>query len=128
MSDTYEGKKHDKAIAYEEDFQFAEESTLWQDMGFQGFAPQGVAIQQPQKKPQDGSLTTIEKMNNRSISRLRVEVENHIGGSKHCQILVQSFRNWFNHYLDDVMETACGLHNFRCTCQTKTGSLLSSVA
>ena len=80
LSDTYEGKKHDKAIAYEEDFQFAEESTLWQDMGFQGFAPQGVAIQQPQKKPQDGSLTTIEKMNNRSISRLRVEVENHIGG------------------------------------------------
>jgi hypothetical protein len=41
LSDTYEGKKHDKAIADEEDLRFPDGSTLWQDTGFQGFAPEG---------------------------------------------------------------------------------------
>jgi hypothetical protein len=42
-------------------------------------------------------------------------VEHQIGGIKRCQIVVQKFRNWVDHYLDDVMETACGLHNFWLT-------------
>jgi hypothetical protein len=29
--------------------------------------------------------------------------------------VVQKFRNRKDHYVDDVMETACGLHNFRLT-------------
>lgn len=128
LSDTYEGKKHDKKIADEEDLRFPHGSTLWQDTGFQGFAPKGVTIQQPKKKPKGSSLTTIEKMNNRSISRLRVEVEHHIGGIKRCQILVQPFRNWVDHYVDDVMETACGLHNFRLTHRAKPGYLLGQAA
>jgi hypothetical protein len=128
LSDTYEGKKHDKAIADEEDLQFPEGSTLWQDTGFQGFAPDGVTIQQPKKKPRDGSLTEIEKMNNRSISSIRVEVEHHIGGVKRCQILVQPFRNWVDHYVDDVMETACGLHNFRLSHRRKQGTPLLQAA
>ena len=128
LSDTYEGKKHDKAIADEEDLRFPPGSTLWQDGGFQGFAPEGVTIQQPKKKPQNGSLTAIDKLNNQSISSLRVEVEHHIGGIKRCQILVQPFRNWVNHYVDDVMETACGLHNFRLTHRAKKGSPLGQAA
>ena len=128
LSDTYEGKKHDKAIADEEALSFPEGSTLWQDTGFQGFAPDGVTIQQPKKKPRNGSLTAIDMLNNRSISSLRVEVEHHIGGIKRCQILVQPFRNWVDHYLDDVMETACGLHNFRLTHRAKKGSLLFQAA
>ncbi|ASC71769.1 putative transposase for insertion sequence element IS702 [Halomicronema hongdechloris C2206] len=64
LSDTYEGKKHDKAIADEKDLRFPEGSTLWQDRGFQGFAPAGVTIQPPKKKPRKRSLSTIEKMNN----------------------------------------------------------------
>jgi hypothetical protein len=128
LSDTYEGKKHDKAIADEEDLRFPPGSTLWQDTGFQGFAPDGVTIQQPKKKPRNGSLTAIDKLNNQSISSLRVEVEHHIGGIKRCQILVQPFRNWVDHYLDDVMETACGLHNFRLTHRAKNGSPLGQAA
>jgi hypothetical protein len=128
LSDTYEGKKHDKAIADEEALPFPEGSTLWQDTGFQGFAPEGVSIQQPKKKPRNGSLTPIEKMNNQSISSLRVEVEHHIGGIKRCQILVQPFRNWVDHYMDDVMETACGLHNFRLTHRAKQRRSLREVA
>jgi hypothetical protein len=128
LSDTYEGKKHDKAIADEESLSFPNGSTLWQDTGFQGFAPQGVTIQQPKKQPRNGSLTAIDKLNNQSISSIRVEVEHHIGGIKRCQIVVQPFRNWADHYLDDVMETACGLHNFRLTHRAKPGRLLSRVA
>lgn len=128
LSDTYEGKKHDKAIADQEDLQFPDGSTLWQDTGFQGFAPEGVSIQQPKKKPRNGSLSPIEKINNQSISSLRVEVEHHIGGIKRCQILVQPFRNWVDHYVDDVMETACGLHNFRLTHRAKQRRSLKEAA
>ncbi|MEM1236134.1 MAG: transposase family protein [Pseudomonadota bacterium] len=115
LSDTYEGKKHDKAIADEEELQFPKDSTLWQDTGFQGFAPAGVTIQQPKKKPRHRALSMLEKLNNQNISSIRVAVEHHIGGIKRCQILVQPFRNWLDHFVDDVMETACGLHNFRLT-------------
>ncbi|MEO1095775.1 MAG: transposase family protein [Cyanobacteria bacterium J06638_28] len=121
MSDTDEGKKHDKKIAEEEDLQFPHGSTLWQDTGFQGFAPAGVTIQQPKKQPRHRSLSMIEKLNNQNISSVRVEVEHHIGGIKRCQILVQPFRNWLDHFVDDVMETACGLHNFRLTHRQKQG-------
>lgn len=115
LSDTYEGKKHDKKIADEEGYRFPDGSTLWQDTGFQGFAPTGVTIQQPKKKPRKAELSDEEKERNRQISRVRIEVEHHIGGIKRCQIVVQKFRNWMDHYIDDVMETACGLHNFRLT-------------
>ena len=128
LSDTYEGKKHDKKIADEENLAFPHGSTLWQDTGFQGFAPAGVTIQQPQKKPRKRSLSTIERMNNQSISSVRVEVEHHIGGIKRCQILVQPFRNWLDHFVDDVMETACGLHNFRLTHRRTQGNALSQAA
>ncbi len=64
LSDTYEGKKHDKAIADEEDLRFPSGSTLWQDTGFQGFTPAGVTIQQPKKKPRKGALTAIDQLNN----------------------------------------------------------------
>ncbi len=50
LSDTYEGKKHDKKIADEEDYEFPEGSTVWKDTGFQGFSPAGVTIKQPKKE------------------------------------------------------------------------------
>lgn len=113
LSDTYEGKKHDKKIADEEGYAFPSGSTLWQDSGFQGYAPLGVTVKQPKKKPRKAELSDAEKGENRDISSVRVEIEHQIGGIKRCQIVVQKFRNWVEHYIDDVMETACGLHNFR---------------
>jgi hypothetical protein len=115
LSDTYEGKKHDKAIGDEEDYQFPLGSKLWQDTGFQGYRPEGVITIQPKKKPRKGELTETEKQHNREISSQRVEVEHQIGGIKRCKIVVDKFRNRMAHYVDDVMETACGLHNFRLT-------------
>lgn len=128
LSDTYEGKKHDKKIADEEGYQFPSDSTLWQDTGFQGYAPEGVKIQQPKKKPRGGELTATEKEENQAISKIRVEVEHQIGGIKRCQIVVQKFRNRVDHYADDVMETACGLHNFRLTHRQKRNATILKAA
>jgi hypothetical protein len=113
LSDTYEGKKHDKAIADEEEYEFPGGSTLWQDTGFQGYAPEGVTILQPKKKPPKRELTESDKERNREISSKRIAIEHHIGGMKRSQIVMQKFRNRKQDYVDDVMETACGLHNFR---------------
>lgn len=115
VSDTYDGSVHDKAICDGEAYQFPEGSTLWQDTGFQGFAPLGVTIRQPKKKPRNQSLSETDKQNNQAISSERVEIEHQIGGIKRCNIVVHKFRNRMDYYVDDVMETACGLHNFRLT-------------
>ena len=113
LSDTHEGKKSDKKIADEEGYCFPPGSKLLKDSGFQGYEPEGVTTFQPKKKPRNGELTADEKLLNRAVSSLRVEVEHQIDGIKRCQIVVQKFRNRKDHYVDDVMETACGLHNFR---------------
>ena len=113
LSGTYAGKRHDKKIADEEGYRFPSGSKLLQDTGFQGYQPEGVTVIQPKKKPRGGELTSDEKLVNRAISSLRVEVEHQIGGVKRCQILVQKFRNRVTGFVDEVIETACGLHNFR---------------
>lgn len=113
LSDTYEGKKHDKKIADEEGYQFPTGSKLLQDTGFQGYKPDGVTVLQPKKKPRGGELTPEDKVINRAISSVRVAVEHHIGGVKRAQIVVQKFRNRVENFVDKAMETACGLHNFR---------------
>jgi hypothetical protein len=113
VSDTYPGRVHDKSIADGEEYKFPEGSHLWQDTGFQGFAPAGVTIHQPKKKPKNGALTAAEKDKNREISKERVEIEHQIGGIKRCKIVTDIFRNRKDYYGDDVFETACGLHNFR---------------
>lgn len=113
LSDTYEGKRHDKKIADEEAYRFPPGSKLLQDTGFQGHNPEGVTVIQPKKKPRNGELTPIERGINRAISSLRVVVEHHIGAVKRAQIVVQPFRNRMEGFADKVMETACGLHNFR---------------
>ena len=113
LSGTCEGKRHDKKLADDEPYCFPAGSKLLQDTGFQGYQPEGVTVIQPKKKPRGGELTSEEKVLNRAISSLRVEVEHQIGGIKRCQILVQKFRNRMDNFVDEVMETACGLHNFR---------------
>lgn len=115
LSGTCEGKRHDKKLADEEHYCFPPGSKLLQDTGFQGYRPEGVTVIQPKKKPRGGELAPDEKLLNRAISSLRVEVEHHIGGVKRAQIVVQRFRNRVENFVDEVMETACGLHNFRLT-------------
>ena len=73
LSDTYEGKKHDKAICDLEDYRFPKGSKLWKDSGFQGYEPTGVDTFQPKKKPRQQELTLLEKQRNQEIARERIE-------------------------------------------------------
>ena len=68
-----------------------------------------MTILQLKKKPRNGELTPDKKAFNRAVSSVRVKVEHQIGEAKRCQILVQKFRNRVENFVDDVMETACGL-------------------
>jgi hypothetical protein len=113
LTATCEGKKRDKKIADEAAFSLPEGSLLYQDTGFQGFALEGTTIFQPKKKPRSGELTTDENAQNRLISSVRIRVEHAIDGVKRYRIVKDQLRNWKTDFRDKVMETCCGLHNFR---------------
>ncbi len=113
LSDTCIGKTHDKEIADEAQLRYPAATALYQDKGFQGYAPEGVMIHQPKKKPRGGELTQEEKEKNSLISQLRVIVEHVISGIKRVKIVSDVFRNTKDAYDDLVMSIACGLHNLR---------------
>lgn len=113
LSPTVAGKKHDKKLADESNYLLPENSILVQDTGFQGFAPENIAILQPLKKPRNGELTDDEKQHNSHVSRLRIRNEHAIGGVKRYRIVKDKIRNWKKGFRDSVIETCVGLHNFR---------------
>ena len=113
LTDTVEGKKHDKKLADEANYALPPGSALYQDTGFQGFAVAGVAILQPKKKPRGQQLSDWDKALNRWISTIRIRIEHIINGVKRYRIVRDRLRNWKAGFRDLVMETCCGLHNFR---------------
>jgi DDE superfamily endonuclease len=113
LSATFEGKAHDKSLAEFADYTLPPGSCLYQDMGFQGFVLAGVTIVQPQKKPRGGDLTPPEKATNRRISSIRIRIEHAIGGVKRYRIVKDKIRLLKDGIRDTIMETCCGLHNFR---------------
>lgn len=115
LGQTQPGSKHDKACVDLEGYTYPAGSTLYQDTGFQGYHPSGVAIRQPTKKPRGKEWTAEQKATNREISRERVAVEHSIGGIKVFRIVQDVFRNVKEGFVDRVMETACGLFNLRRT-------------
>jgi hypothetical protein len=117
LSETHEGKKHDKKICDEDGIRTPEGSNLYRDSGFQGHDLEGVAIYQPKKKPRGGELSAEDKAHNRLISSVRIVVEHVIAGVKRCRIVKDVFRNTKEDYADTVIELACGLHNFRSHCR-----------
>jgi hypothetical protein len=114
LSQTVEGKRHDKKLADEQDLKFPPGCKLWKDTGFQGYEPPEVETFQPTKKPKGRDLTPQERATNAAISRQRIGVEHSIGGVKTFRIVHDLFRNLREGFDDVVMETACGLHNLRC--------------
>jgi hypothetical protein len=113
LSQTHEGKKHDKKICDEEQPTFPPGSRLYQDTGFQGYAPAGVKTWQPKKKPRGQDLSARDKRRNHRISQVRIVVEHVLAGVKRCRIVKDVLRNTTEGFADLVMEIACGLHNFR---------------
>ena len=110
---TAPGSHHDKRMVDDEPIPFPAGSTLFQDLGYQGYVPSEVDVRQPKKKPRKGELTEAEKESNRGISRIRIGIEHTIGGVKTSNIVHDIFRNRKAGYEDEVMEIACGLHNHR---------------
>jgi hypothetical protein len=82
-------------------------------MGFQGYTGEGLTIVQPKKKPLGGALTPPEKARNRMMSAVRIRIEHAIGGVKRYRMVKDNIRLWKDGIRDTVMETCCGLHNFR---------------
>lgn len=113
LSATCAGKKHDKKLADEQAILFPKGSKVWKDTGFQGYEPEGVTTFQPMKKPKGKELTTEQKQKNKELSRERIGVEHSIGGVKVFRIVHEIFRNFREGFDDLVIETACGLHNWR---------------
>jgi hypothetical protein len=113
LSATFEGKAHDKSLAEFVGYTLPPGSCLYQEMGFQGFVLADVTIVQPKKKPRGGELTPPEKANNHRISSIRIRIEHAIGGVKRYRIVKDKIRLLKDRIRDTIMETCCGLHNFR---------------
>jgi len=119
LSDTSEGRVHDKCIADEARYTLPTGRMLDQDAGFQGFHLPGVQIMQPKKKPRNETLMLQEKEENRRISSIRVRIEHVIGDIKRYRIIHDIIRSSCSEFRDAVMETCCGLHNFRMRLKRK---------
>ena len=117
LSDTCEGRVHDKRIADEDGLRCPVGSDVYRDLGYQGLEMPGVTVYQPKKKPRGGELSDEEKETNRAISSVRVTVEHVIGGVKRCRILKDVYRNFKTGFDDIVIDIASGLHNFRSHCR-----------
>jgi hypothetical protein len=113
LSLTCEGKASDKAIAEEAGYTLPSGRCLYQDKGFQGFFLPEVQVFQPTKKPCGRDLTPPEQEINRRISSIRMRIEHAIGGVKRYRIVKDTIRLLKDGVRDPVMETCCGLHNFR---------------
>jgi len=55
LSETVEGKKHDKKLADESKISYPKNASLTQDTGFQGYQPTAVVVQQPKKSQRRGT-------------------------------------------------------------------------
>jgi hypothetical protein len=117
LSETVEGRRHDKPMADESELTFPDDITLAQDTGLQGYRPPNVRVCQPKKKPKGREFSQAEKARNTLIARLRIRIEPVIAGIKRSRIVKDIFRNTRAGYDDLVMEVACGLHNLRAECR-----------
>jgi hypothetical protein len=113
LSPTCEGQASDISRAEMAGYTLPPGSCLYQDKGFQGFFLPGMTSVQPKKKPRGGELTPPEQAVNRQISSIRLRIEHAIGGVKRYRIVKDTIRLLKDGIRDAVMETCCGLHNFR---------------
>jgi DDE superfamily endonuclease len=82
-------------------------------MGFQGCFLAGVTTCQPKKTPRGGELTPPAHATNRRISSIRIRIAHAMGGVKRDRIVKDRIRLLKDGSRDTIMETCCGLHNFR---------------
>ena len=115
LSKTYVGKVHDKPMVGS--LEFKVNVTLLADLGFKGWIPRNV-LMLPHKKPRDTKtekkqLTQEQRDFNKSLSKERVKVEHVLAHVKVLRIIKDKNRNYKFGFRENLMKTACGLHNFR---------------
>jgi len=119
---TFSGHNHDYKMLKEElspDLDWFTDISVLVDLGYQGIRSDycGDQIEIPHKKPRkskknpEPSLSDDQKAENKALSKVRVFVENAIGGMKRYNILVQRFRNRMANFEDDVIGICAGLWN-----------------
>jgi DDE superfamily endonuclease len=113
LSATDDGKAHDKRLAELAGDTLPHGSCLSQDMGVQGLILHGLTSVQPKKTPRGGELTPPAKGTNRAISSIRIRLEHAIGGVKRDRMVKDKIRLLKDGMRDTIMETCCGLQNFR---------------
>jgi DDE superfamily endonuclease len=113
LSHTDEGKASEKSLAELAGSAWPPGSWLYQDKGVQGFCLQDVTIVPPKKTPPGGELTPPEKARNRHISSISIRIEHALGGGKRDRLGKDNIRLLKDSVRDTVMETCCGVHNFR---------------
>lgn len=113
LSITVWGSVNDVKICQEEPMNLPEWLTLYQDLGYVGHCPKNITVIMPFKKEKNKDLTEFQKLHNQQVASERIPVEHVIGGVKRLHIVsgVCRIKSW--NFKDSVMETACGLHNFR---------------
>lgn len=124
---TFDGHNHDYSILKKEfcpDEPWFEGIRVGVDLGYQGIRKDyaGERIRIPHKKPRKSKanpnpeLTKERKEENRALSKVRVFVENAIGGMKRYNVLNHPFRNMKESFVDDVISLCAGLWNMILPC------------
>ena len=113
LSQTYNGKVHDKKICDLQPLFLPFGINLWQDTGFVGHHPQGVVVKMPLKKPKGKDLTEEQKKTNKNISSKRVYVEHAICRVKVYRIVKECLRCHKFGIEDLLMQIACALINYK---------------
>ena len=119
---TFSGHNHDYTMLKEEfptEESWFEDLEAYVDLGYQGIKTdyEGDGIKIPYKKPRKSKsnpspkLTEEQKGYNRALSKIRVFIENAIGGMKRYNILRHSFRNRKEGFVDNVISLCGGLWN-----------------
>jgi len=116
LGKTRDGSTHDKTAIEEEELSVGRRKKpipLGLDLGFEGLSIKGFKPILPKKKPRGIELTEIQRSQNRTLSQIRVRVENAISGVKRSHSVADTYRNIKTGFDDLLMSVACGLHNVR---------------
>ena len=122
VGQTFGGRNHDYTMLKEEfspKKQWFEDIKVAVDLGYQGIKKdyEGIGVAIPHKKARKSKanpnpkLSKEQKAHNQAVSKIRVYVENAIGGMKRFKVLVHAFRNRIEGFVDDVIGVGAGLWN-----------------
>lgn len=112
LSDSYEGRIHDKAIWDDlivENF----EQNMLVDLGFLGIDNTHPNAILPFKKPRNGTLTQAQKQINKVISQKRIRIEHAFAGLKCLKIIRNKIRLKSYDIRERIIRIATALHNLR---------------